>query len=86
MMLKDSIEESIIALESSILEHEEILAQDVKVLKDMRTLKMLYTREEVFSNTIRIVAGTISIYDISTLDIMLNEIITAIDKLEEEYI
>lgn len=86
MMLKDSVEESIIALESSILEHEEGLAQDAKALKDMRTLKILYKREEVLHHTIKLVAGELSIYDISTLDNLLNEIITTIDKIEEEYI
>lgn len=86
MMLKDSVEEIIIALEDSIQEHEEGLALDVKALEDMRTLKKLYAREEVLNEAIRKVLGDISFYEYSTLDSMLNEIITAIKKLEEEYI
>lgn len=86
MMLKDSVEESIIALESSIQEYEEGLAQDAKSLKDMVELQKLYVHEEVLQEAIGILIGTLPDADLSILEEILNEIITAIDELEEEYI
>lgn len=86
MMLKDSVEESIIALESSILEHEEGLALDVKALEDMRELQKLYIHEEVFQWIHAILIGTLPDSDLGILEEISNEIITAIKKLEEEYI
>lgn len=86
MMLKDSVEESIIALESSILEYEEGLALDVKALEDMRELQKLYIHEEVLHESIGILIGTLPDSDLGILEEISNEIITSIDKIEEVYI